>query len=187
MTWADYIYFVSPFSNTLLGLRKIQIHIGWLWRHFTAHLSLPLQWSLPTSMYTDPFLSGLLPGPKQSHVIWIFPPTLSSPLPLPHASPQIYFSLTLRTLLWVLGHPLPLVKVVSGKSLAFVHASGCLEVKVKVSVAQLCPTLWDPRTVAHQVPHHGILQASIIKWVAIPFSNRCLEDDWKKTCSGCSE
>ena len=69
MIWADHIYFVSPLSNTLLGVWKIQIYIGWLLRHFTAHLSLPSQWSLPLSMYADPFLSGLLPGPKQFHVI----------------------------------------------------------------------------------------------------------------------
>ena len=38
-------------------------------------------------------------------------------------------------------------------------------------VAQSCPTLWDPRTVARQAPlSMGILQAKILEWVATPFS-----------------
>ena len=36
----------------------------------------------------------------------------------------------------------------------------------KVKVAQSCPTLWDP--IDYTV--HGILQARILEWVAIPFS-----------------
>ena len=43
-----------------------------------------------------------------------------------------------------------------------------IERKVKVKVAQLCPTLWDPMDDA--VP--GILQARILEWVAFPFSRR---------------
>ena len=42
---------------------------------------------------------------------------------------------------------------------------------VSVLVAQLCPTLCDPmdfRSPGSSV--HGILQARILKWVAIPFS-----------------
>ena len=38
--------------------------------------------------------------------------------------------------------------------------------KVKVKVAPSCPTLCDP--VDYTV--HGILQTSILKWVAFPFS-----------------
>ena len=37
---------------------------------------------------------------------------------------------------------------------------------MKVKVAQSCPTLCDPMD--YRV--HGILQARILKWVAIPFS-----------------
>ena len=43
--------------------------------------------------------------------------------------------------------------------------------KVKVSVAQLCPTLCDPmdcNLTGSSV--HGILQGRILEWVAIPFS-----------------
>ena len=36
----------------------------------------------------------------------------------------------------------------------------------EVRVAQLCPTLCNPRD--HTV--HGILQARILEWVAVPFS-----------------
>ena len=39
-------------------------------------------------------------------------------------------------------------------------------VKVKVKVAQSCPTLCDPRD--YRV--HGILQARILEWVTVPFS-----------------
>ena len=38
--------------------------------------------------------------------------------------------------------------------------------KVKVKVAQLCPTLYDPMDYIV----HGILQARILEWVAFPFS-----------------
>ena len=37
-------------------------------------------------------------------------------------------------------------------------------------VAQLCPTLWDPMTVAFQALSMGILQARILEWVAMPSS-----------------
>ena len=39
-------------------------------------------------------------------------------------------------------------------------------VKVKVLVAQSCPTLCDPM----DYTVHGILQARILEWVVIPFS-----------------
>ena len=38
--------------------------------------------------------------------------------------------------------------------------------KVKVKVAQLCPTLCDP--MGWRIAH-GILQARILEWVAFPF------------------
>ena len=38
--------------------------------------------------------------------------------------------------------------------------------KVKVKVAQLFPTLCDSMS----YPVHGILQARILEWVAVPFS-----------------
>ena len=38
--------------------------------------------------------------------------------------------------------------------------------KVKVKVAQLCPTLCDPMDYIV----HGILQARILEWIAVPFS-----------------
>ena len=38
--------------------------------------------------------------------------------------------------------------------------------KVKVKVAQLCPTVCDPV----DCTGHGILQARILQWVAFPFS-----------------
>ena len=45
--------------------------------------------------------------------------------------------------------------------------------KVKESeseVTQSCLTVCDPWTIAHGSSVHGILQARILKWVAIPFS-----------------
>ena len=46
---------------------------------------------------------------------------------------------------------------------------------MKVKVAQLCPTLWDP--VDYKV--HGLLQARILEWVAFPFSRGSSQPrDW---------
>ena len=43
---------------------------------------------------------------------------------------------------------------------------------VCVLVAQLCPTLWNPMDCSPSGPSvHGILQARILKWVAMPFSS----------------
>ena len=44
--------------------------------------------------------------------------------------------------------------------------------KAKGLVAQLCPTLYDPMTIAHQapLPMELILQVRTLEWVAIPFS-----------------
>ena len=42
----------------------------------------------------------------------------------------------------------------------------CLTWIIKVKVAQLCPTLCDPM----DCTVHGILQAKILEWVAVPFS-----------------
>ena len=41
---------------------------------------------------------------------------------------------------------------------------------MKVKVAQLCPTLWDPM----DYTVHGILQARILEGVAFPFSGDLL-------------
>ena len=46
-----------------------------------------------------------------------------------------------------------------------------LKVKVKVIVAQSCPTLCDPMDCGLPGSSvHGILQAGILEWVAMPFS-----------------
>ena len=45
----------------------------------------------------------------------------------------------------------------------FIHVNGF---QVKVKVAQSCPTLCDPM----DYTVHGILQARILEWVALPFS-----------------
>ena len=47
----------------------------------------------------------------------------------------------------------------------------CTGKKVKVLVAQLCLTLCDPMDYSPPGSSvHGILQARILEWVAIPFS-----------------
>ena len=46
------------------------------------------------------------------------------------------------------------------------EALGILDPQVKVKVAQLWPTLCNPT----DYTVHGILQARIVEWVAIPFS-----------------
>ena len=51
-------------------------------------------------------------------------------------------------------------------------ASGLFfEKKVRVLVAQLCPILCDPMDCSPSGSSvHGVLQARILEWVAIPFS-----------------
>ena len=43
-------------------------------------------------------------------------------------------------------------------------------VKVRVFVAQPCPTVCNPMDCRSGSSAHGILQARILEWVAIPFS-----------------
>ena len=51
------------------------------------------------------------------------------------------------------------------------HRISDLESEVKVLVAQSCPTLHDPMDYSPPGSFvHGILQARILEWVAIPFS-----------------
>ena len=50
-----------------------------------------------------------------------------------------------------------------------------VRMKLKMKVAQSCPTLCDP--IAYTV--HGILQARILEWVAVPFSRGSSQPrDW---------
>ena len=52
--------------------------------------------------------------------------------------------------------------------------------KVKVKVAQLCPTFCNPMAYTF----HGILQARILEWVAFPFTRRStqLRDRTRVSC-----
>ena len=50
------------------------------------------------------------------------------------------------------------------------------DVCMYMKIAQLCPTLCNP--MAYSLPGssvHGILQARILEWVAIPFSRRSFQ------------
>ena len=50
----------------------------------------------------------------------------------------------------------------------------CIYVQMVVLVTQLCPTLCDPIYFSLSVSSvHGIIQARILEWVAIPFSRGC--------------
>ena len=57
---------------------------------------------------------------------------------------------------------------------------GRMKVKVDVLVASWCPTLCDPKNCSPPGSSvHGILQARILEWVAIPFSRgSSLPRDW---------
>ena len=49
-----------------------------------------------------------------------------------------------------------------------------IHLKVKELVAQSCPALCDPMNCSSPSSSiHGILQARILEWVAIPFSREC--------------
>ena len=53
----------------------------------------------------------------------------------------------------------------------FPHSEGCSAVKESERVAELCLTLCDPMDCNPPGSSvHGILQARILEWVAIPFS-----------------
>ena len=68
--------------------------------------------------------------------------------------------------LWAVAHQALLSMGFSGKNAGV----GC---HVYVWVTQLCPTLWDPMSCSPPGSSvHGILQARILEWVAIPFSRR---------------
>ena len=59
------------------------------------------------------------------------------------------------------------------------------EVNVKVSVAQLCPTICNPMDCSLPGSSaHGTLQARILEWVAIPFS-RGSSWSWDQTQASC--
>ena len=59
-----------------------------------------------------------------------------------------------------------------------------LKKKVKVKVTQSCPTLFDPM----DYTVHGILQARILEWVAIPFSRGSSQPrDWTQVSLIASE
>ena len=51
-------------------------------------------------------------------------------------------------------------------SAVHVHTQLTYILGVKVKVTQLCPTLCDPM----DYTVHGILQARILEWIAVPFS-----------------
>ena len=54
---------------------------------------------------------------------------------------------------------------------AFLHLINREKRKVKVLLAQSCPTLWDPMNCSPPGSSvHGILQARIMEWVATAFS-----------------
>ena len=61
------------------------------------------------------------------------------------------------------SHPLPLLRFSTSGS---AQSSLLLPLKVKVEVAQLCPTLCD--LLDYRV--HGVFQANILEWVAVPCS-----------------
>ena len=73
----------------------------------------------------------------------------------------------------------------SGVPLPFPYMS-LYTVKVKVLVAQLCLTLYDPMDCSLPGSSiHGILQARILEWVAIPFS-RASSQPRDQTLVSCS-
>ena len=73
---------------------------------------------------------------------------------------------------WVLTQlALGMGKAVGSRSTS-ISSTRCGCIKVKVLVAQLCLTFCDPMNCSSPPgsSFHGILQARILEWVAIPFS-----------------
>ena len=61
------------------------------------------------------------------------------------------------------NHPLPLLRFSTSGS---AQSSLLLPMKVKVEATQLCPTLCD----LMDYTVHGVYRASILEWIAVPFS-----------------
>ena len=70
-------------------------------------------------------------------------------------------------------------------SMHFSHTTTGVYMKVNVSITQLCPTLCDSMDYSPSGSSvHGILQARILEWAAIPFSRGSSQPrDW--TCVSC--
>ena len=84
------------------------------------------------------------------------------------------YTASLKMVLGILCKRVCIFKDVHGSTVFKSERLGkCLSssVKVKVSVAQLCPTLCIPMDCNPPGSSvHGILQARILEWIAIPFS-----------------
>ena len=82
-------------------------------------------------------------------------------------------------LVWLFWEPLsPALRILSiEKSIDTCPLPQYWGVCVRVWVAQLCPTLWDPMDYSPQGSSvHGILQARSLWWVAAP----CSDNPWKR-------
>ena len=64
--------------------------------------------------------------------------------------------------------------------LSYLPYSHMFDMKMKVLVPQSCPSLWKPTDCSLSGPSlHGILQARIQEWVAVPFSRGSSQTrDW---------
>ena len=63
------------------------------------------------------------------------------------------------------------VRRLDAPEVGFPHSEGCGAVKESERVTELCLTLCDPMDCSPPGSSvHGILQARILEWVAIPFS-----------------
>ena len=128
-------------------------------------VSPPLRWLTPSS------------GSREIYSSFFFPPTLTEPASSGHLRHQHQQS---RPFLRRMGFssitPPPNVYILIPVLLALSLWSPSPEIatsvmKVKVSVAQSCPTLCDPMDCSPPGSSvHGTLQARILEWVAIPFS-----------------
>ena len=67
---------------------------------------------------------------------------------------------------WILLHSAFFMVQLSDQYMTTGKTTALTKWKVKVKVAQSCPTLWDPM----EYTVHGILQAKILEWVVFPFS-----------------
>ena len=69
-----------------------------------------------------------------------------------------------------------------------VGRGGRLEAQLKVKVAQSCPTLWDPMDCSPPGSSvHGISQARVLEWVAMPCSKGSSQprDQTQVSCISC--
>ena len=112
--------------------------------------------------------------------------SLHTSLTSSHTYPQGFLSHGRSVVLWMeVSHYLcSRLQALQRPGAVLHHCPPCLcSAAAAAKSLQSCPTLWDPidgSPPGFSIP--GILQARILEWVAISFSNACMRAKWLRSC-----